>query len=37
MRGDPYTCPELRSNPHRPGSADAFRLPSLSSFPNRKA
>lgn len=32
MRGAPYTCPELRSNPPRAGSADAYRLPSLSSF-----
>jgi hypothetical protein len=32
MRGPAYTCPELRTNPHRPGSADAFRLPSRSSF-----
>ena len=32
MRGAPYTCPELRSSPHRAGSADASRLPSLSSF-----
>ena len=32
MRGAPYTCPELRSSPHRTGSADASRLPSLSSF-----
>ena len=32
MRGAPYTCPELRSNPHRAGSADAFRIPSLSSL-----
>lgn len=32
MRGAPYTCPELRTNPPRPGSADAYRLPSLSSF-----
>ena len=32
MRGAPYTCPELRSNPHRPGSADAYSLPSLTSF-----
>lgn len=32
MKGDPYTCPELRSNPHRPGSADAYSLPSLTSF-----
>ena len=32
MRGAPYTCPELRNNPHRAGSADASRLPSLSSF-----
>ena len=32
MKGDPYTCPELRSNPHRPGSADACSLPSLTSF-----
>lgn len=36
MRGAPYTCPELRTNPHRPGSADAARLPSLSSFSTRK-
>ena len=34
QRGKPYTCPELRTNPYRPGSADAFSLPSLSSFPN---
>lgn len=34
MRGPAYTCPELRTNPYRPGSADASRLPSLSSFPN---
>ena len=27
-----HTGPELRSNPHRAGSADASRLPSLSSF-----
>ena len=27
-----YTCPELRNNPYRPGSGDAFRLPSLTSF-----
>lgn len=33
MRGAPYTCPELRSNPYRAGSSDALRLPSLSSFP----
>ena len=32
MKGDPYTCPELRSNPQRPGSADAYSLPSLTSF-----
>lgn len=32
MRGPAYTCPELRSNPYRAGSADALRLPSLSSF-----
>ena len=32
MRGAPYTCPELRSNPHRPGSADAFSVPSRTSF-----
>lgn len=30
--GQPYTCPELRTNPHRPGSADAFSLPSRTSF-----
>ena len=35
MRGAPYTCPELRTNPHRPGSADAFRLPSRTSFRDR--
>lgn len=34
QRGPAYTCPELRTNPHRPGSADAYRLPSLSSFSN---
>ena len=27
-----YTCPELRTNPYRPGSADAFSLPSRTSF-----
>ena len=32
MRGAPYTCPELRTNPYRPGSADAYRLPSRTSF-----
>jgi hypothetical protein len=26
--GQPYTCPELRTNPYRPGSADAYKLPS---------
>ena len=31
-KGPPYTCPELRTNPHRPGSGDAFRLPSRTSF-----
>ena len=31
MRGAPYTCPELRNNPPRAGSADAYRLPSLST------
>jgi len=36
MRGAPYTCPELRSNPHRARSADAFRIPSLSSFSSHK-
>lgn len=36
MRGPAYTCPELRSTPYRAGSADALRLPSLSSFPNQK-
>src|SRR6478672_4192307 len=25
VKGPPYTCPELRANPHRPGSADAYR------------
>ena len=30
--GKAYTCPELRRNPHRAGSADASRRPSLSSF-----
>ena len=29
---NPYTCPELRTNPYRPGSGDAFRVPSLTSF-----
>lgn len=32
VKGPPYTCPELRTNPYRPGSGDAFRLPSLTSF-----
>jgi hypothetical protein len=32
VKGPPYTCPELRTNPHRPGSADAYRLPSRTSF-----
>lgn len=32
MRGDPYTCPELRTNPHRPGAMDAFSVPSRTSF-----
>ena len=40
QRGKPYTCPELRTNPYRPGSADAYRpgsadayrLPSRTSF-----
>ena len=32
MRGAPYTCPELRTNPYRPGSGDAFTLPSRTSF-----
>ena len=36
MRGAPYTCPELRSNPPRAGSADAYRLPSRSSFSSHK-
>ena len=36
MRGAPYTCHELRSNPHRAGSADAFRIPSRSSFSSHK-
>ena len=31
-KGPPYTCPELRTNPYRPGSTDAFRLPSRTSF-----
>ena len=31
-KGAPYTCPELRTNPYRPGSTDAFRLPSRTSF-----
>lgn len=30
--GQPYTCPELRTNPHRPGSTDAFSLPSRTGF-----
>ena len=34
VRGAPYTCPELRTNPHRPGSADAFSLPSRTGFRN---
>nr|WP_295937448.1 hypothetical protein [uncultured Acidovorax sp.] len=32
VKGPPYTCPELRKNPYRPGSADAFALPSRTSF-----
>lgn len=32
MKGPPYTCPELRTKPYRPGSGDAFSLPSLTSF-----
>lgn len=32
VKGPPYTCPELRTNPYRPGSGDAFRLPSRTSF-----
>lgn len=32
QRGPAYTCPELRTNPYRPGSADAFHLPSRTSF-----
>lgn len=32
MRGPAYTCPELRANPYRPGSADAYSLPSRTSF-----
>ena len=32
VKGPPYTCPELRTNPYRAGSADAYRLPSLTSF-----
>ena len=34
VKGPPYTCPELRTNPYRPGSADAYRLPSRTSFRN---
>lgn len=30
--GAPYTCPELRTNPHRRGSADAYALPSRTAF-----
>lgn len=33
-KGAPYTCPELRANPYRPGSTDAFDLPSRTSFRN---
>lgn len=32
VKGPPYTCPELRTNPYRPGSGDAFTLPSRTSF-----
>lgn len=32
MRGPAYTCPELRTNPYRQGSADAYSLPSRTSF-----
>lgn len=31
-KGTPYTCPELRTNPYRQGSEDAYRLPSRTSF-----
>lgn len=24
-----YTCPELKTNPYRPGSGDAYKIPSL--------
>ena len=42
VKGPPYTCPELCTNPYRPGSADAYRpgsadayrLPSRTSFRN---
>ena len=37
QRGEPYTCPELRTQPYRRGSADALRLPSRTSFTNDKA
>lgn len=33
-KGAPYTCPELRTHPYRPGSTDAFHLPSRTSFRN---
>lgn len=32
IKGPPYSCPELRTNPYRPGSGDAFHLPSRTSF-----
>ena len=36
MRGGaPYTCPELRTQPHRPGSRDAFSIPSRTGFKNQ--
>ncbi len=32
VSGPPYTCPELRANPDRPRSADAFQPPSRTQF-----
>lgn len=34
MGGKPYTCPELRTQPHHPGSRDAFSIPSRTGFKN---
>lgn len=37
MRGEPYTCPELRSKPYRKGSEDAYSIPSRTAFSKKGA